>query len=238
MNPSPAKILVIEDEKHLAEGIRENLQAEGYLAEVALDGPNGSQRIRDGDYDLVILDVMLPGIDGFSLCETIRAQGIQTPILFLTARASVDDRIRGLEAGGDDYLHKPFHLKELLLRVRAILRRTSWYQKLSAAGSTVSFGGNEFDLRRFQGHSWDGREQTLTLKEAMILKVLAEHEGEVVSREEILEKVWGYDLFPSTRTIDNFIVRLRKRFERDPEKPEHLHTVWGIGYRFTRQPEV
>jgi two-component system alkaline phosphatase synthesis response regulator PhoP len=233
MDETRALILVVEDELHLAEGIQENLQAEGYRLDLALDGQSGLERIRSGGYDLVILDVMLPEIDGFTLCETIRGEGNQTAVLFLTARGSVDDRIRGLESGGDDYLQKPFHLKELLLRVRAILRRRQWYQVLPAAGSSVRFGGNEFDFRSFQGRSWDGAEQLLTHKEAMILKMLADREGEVVSREEILEKVWGYDLFPSTRTIDNFIVRLRKRFERDPEHPAHFHTVRGVGYRFT-----
>ncbi|RMG47612.1 MAG: DNA-binding response regulator [Acidobacteria bacterium] len=237
MSRPTARILVIEDEVHLAEGIRENLAAEGYAAEVAHDGREGLQRILSEPWDLVLLDVMLPGIDGFTICERARAAERDCPILFLTAKGSVDDRIRGLEAGGDDYLPKPFHLKELLLRVRAIIRRRSWYEAMPSSGATLAFGGNTFDFRSFKGRSWDGREQTLTQKEAMILKALAEKEGEVVSREEILEKVWGYDLFPSTRTIDNFIVRLRKRFERDPENPVHFHTVRGVGYRFTREPE-
>jgi len=237
VNEPTARILVIEDEVHLAEGIRENLEAEGYRAEVAFDGRTGLERILGEKWDLVLLDVMLPGLDGFTICERVREAGRDDPILFLTAKGSVDDRIRGLEAGGDDYLPKPFHLKELLLRVRAIIRRRSWYESLPSEGARVTFGGNEFDFRTFKGRSWDGREQLLTQKEAMILKALAEREGEVVSREEILDKVWGYDLFPSTRTIDNFIVRLRKRFERDPEHPVHFHTVRGIGYRFTREPE-
>jgi two-component system alkaline phosphatase synthesis response regulator PhoP len=155
-------------------------------------------------------------------------------VLFLTARGDPADRIRGLEAGGDDYLSKPFHLQEFLLRVRAIVRRWSWYQKSSEApdSAVLKFAGNEVDFRAFRGRSWNGEVQELTEKEAMILKVLAERPGEIVSREDLLERVWGYDVFPSTRTVDNFILRLRKRFERDPANPQHFLTVWGVGYKF------
>lgn len=237
MNSPQARILVVEDEFHLAEGIRENLEAEGHAVEVASDGLAGLERIRQGGFNLVLLDVMLPGMDGFSVCETVREEGLDTPVLFLTARGSADDRIRGLEAGGDDYLPKPFQLKELLLRVAAILRRRTWYGTVLPGGNVVRFAGNEMDFRTFKGRSWDGLEHSLTEKEAMIFKALVEKTGQVVSREEVLEKVWGYDIFPSTRTIDNFLVRLRKRFERDPENPRHFHTVRGVGYRFTPEPE-
>ena len=237
MSEERPRILVVEDEAPLAEGIRENLEAEGYEATIAADGPSGLYRIRAGGLDLVLLDVMLPGLDGFAVCEMAREEGHDVPILFLTARGAADDRIRGLEAGGDDYLAKPFHLRELLLRVAAILRRRTWYGQAAAAGSVVSFAGNEVDFRTYRGRAWDGQEHALTQKEAMILKALSEREGEVVSREDLLEKVWGYEVFPSTRTIDNFIVRLRRRFERDPEAPRHFHTVRGVGYRFTRAAE-
>lgn len=232
-----ARILIVEDERHLAEGIRENLELEGYDATIAPDGRTGLDRIRSGGFDLVLLDVMLPGLDGFTVCEMAREEGHQVPVLFLTARGSADDRVRGLEAGGDDYLPKPFHLKELLLRVAAILRRRSWYGALPTEGAVLRFGGNEVDFRTYRARAWDGTEHALTQKEVMLAKALAEANGEVVGREEILEKVWGYDVFPSTRTIDNFIVRLRKRFERDPERPRHFHTVRGVGYRFTRDPQ-
>jgi two-component system alkaline phosphatase synthesis response regulator PhoP len=230
------RILVVEDEVHLARGIRENLAAEGYAVDVAADGPGGLDRLRAGGFDLVVLDVMLPGLDGFALCRTLRAEGSTVPVLFLTARAGHEDRIRGLELGGDDYLPKPFHLRELLLRVRAILRRTAPADGEGAPA--VEFGGNRVDFRSYRGIAWDGREHELTHKEAMILRVLAGRGGEIVTREEILEAVWGCDLFPSTRTIDNFVVRLRKRFEREPETPLHLHTVRGVGYRFTIEPEA
>lgn len=238
MNGPAAHILIVEDEDHLAQGIRENLEMDGYAVEIAGDGLTGLERIRRGKIDLVILDVMLPGLDGFSVCTTARAEGHDLPILFLTARGSTDDRIRGLEAGGDDYLPKPFQLKELLLRVAAILKRRTWYGIVPPGGNTARFAGNEVDFGTLKGRGWDGQEHLLTQKEAMILKALWERPGRTISREEILEQVWGYEIFPSTRTIDNFILRLRRRFERDPENPRHFHTVRGIGYRFTLEPEA
>ena len=234
----PRSILVVDDEDHLAQGIAENLEAEGFRATTVGEGRQALEMIRRGGFDLVLLDVMLPGLDGYTICETARQEGIQTPILFLTAKGSVDDRVHGLEAGGDDYLPKPFHLDELLARVRTILKRWSWYARDAERSQLLRFGGNEFDFTTFQGRSWDGTLQQLTQKEAVILKVLAEREGEVVSREELLDKAWGYELYPSTRTIDNFIVRLRKRFERDAQAPRHFHTVRGIGYRFTSKGEA
>ncbi len=228
------RVLVVDDEAHLADGISENLEAEGYLAEVAHDGAEGLEKIRKGDFDLVLLDVMMPKLDGLEVCKRIRAEGLQTPVLFLTVSNAPDDRIRGFEAGGDDYLGKPFHLQELLHRVAAILRRSAWYAGNDAA---LSFGGNEIDFKTYEARSWDGAEHSLTHKEAMILKMLSENEGAIVTREEILDRVWGYEVYPSTRTVDNFIVRLRKRFERNPEEPAHFHTVRGVGYRFTREPQ-
>lgn len=235
--PEPWSILVADDEENLARGIAENLAAEGYRVTTVGDGDAALQAMLGGGLDLVILDVMMPGLDGFTVCQLARRQGVATPVLFLTAKTGVSDRIRGLEAGGDDYLPKPFHLQELLLRVRVILRRWSWYAERDTTGDRIEFGGNELDFKTFQGRAWDGSTQQLTQKEALILKALAEREGEVVSREELLEKAWGYELFPSTRTIDNFIVRLRKRFEPDPENPRYFHTLRGAGYRFTAQAE-
>ena len=231
----PANILVVDDEQHLAAGIRENLEAEGYETDVAHDGQAGLERIRGKHFDLIVLDVMMPNMDGLELCAQIRREGRQTPVLFLTVKGDVADRVRGFEAGGDDYLAKPFHLHELLLRVAAILRRSNWYHGSAAA---LEFGGNTVDFKTYEARAWDGSEHALTHKEAMILKSLSERGGEIVTREEILDRVWGYEVFPSTRTIDNFIVRLRKRFERNPEQPAHFHTVRGVGYRFTREPET
>ncbi len=230
----PARILVVDDEAHLAEGIRENLEAEGYETAIAHDGQDGLEKARAHRFDLILLDVMMPKMNGLEVCEAIRAEGRQTPVLFLTVKGDAADRIRGFEAGGDDYLAKPFHLKELLLRVAAILKRSRWYDETE---SKLAFDGNRIDFHTYQATSWDGDEHALTHKEAMILKVLAEHAGAIVTREEILDRVWGYEVFPSTRTIDNFIARLRKRFERNPEAPAHFHTVRGVGYRFTTEPE-
>lgn len=229
-----ASVLVVEDDPHLAAGVIENLRAEGYQVSTTGDGEQALAWLRANACALILLDVMLPGIDGFAVCRALREQGNNTPVLFLTARGDPADRVRGLQSGGDDYLAKPFHLQELLLRVRAILRRWDWYRSASATAATaiLSFGGNEVDFRAFRARAWNGEAHELTEKEAMILKVLAEHGGEIVSREDLLEKVWGYDVFPSTRTVDNFILRLRKRFEKDPANPRHFLTVWGVGYRF------
>jgi two-component system, OmpR family, alkaline phosphatase synthesis response regulator PhoP len=232
--PGSARVLVVEDDPHLAAGVMENLRAEGYETESAGDGAAALAWLHANSCALIVLDVMLPGIDGLTVCRTLREQGNATPVLFLTARGDPGDRVRGLEAGGDDYLAKPFHLAEFLARVRAILRRWDWYRGASATAATarLRFGDNEVDFRAFRARAWNGEAQELTEKEAMILKVLAEHAGEIVSREDLLERVWGYDVFPSTRTVDNFILRLRKRFEKDPANPRHFLTVWGVGYRF------
>ena len=232
MKPS-AHILVVDDEAHLAAGIAENLEAEGYRTDVAHDGLAGLERLRAEPFDLVLLDVMMPNMDGLELCARLRSEGVQTPVLFLTVKGDAEDRVRGFEVGGDDYLTKPFHLRELLLRVAAILRRSTWYQ---STNMELLFGGNRIDFQTYEAHAWDGSTHALTHKEAMIMKALADRVGSIVTREEILDRVWGYEVFPSTRTIDNFIVRLRKRFERNPEIPAHFHTVRGVGYRFTPEP--
>jgi len=232
-------VLVVEDDPHLAAGVMENLRAEGYEVTSAGTGEQALEWLATHGCALIVLDVMLPGVDGFGVCRSLRERGDSTPVLFLTARGDPADRVHGLEAGGDDYLAKPFHLQEFLLRVRAIVRRWEWYRSASATAATalLRFGGNEVDFRAFRARAWNGEAQELTEKEAMILKVLAEHGGEIVSREDLLERVWGYDVFPSTRTVDNFILRLRKRFEKDPANPRHFLTVWGVGYRFLKDGE-
>jgi two-component system, OmpR family, alkaline phosphatase synthesis response regulator PhoP len=230
-----AHILVVEDEQHLAEGISENLQQEGYTVETVGDGESALSRWRSGGIDLVILDVMLPRRDGFSVCKAIREEGGRLPILFLTAKTSDDDRVYGLEMGGDDYLGKPFNLRELLLRVRGMLRRQGWYgqamQATRIAGVTVDFGKGEVIDR-------DGERSSLAEKEALILRLLVERAGQVVSRDEILERVWGYEVSPSTRAVEHMVVRLRKLIEPDPERPRYLHTVRGLGYRFSPEGEA
>lgn len=237
--PTSTRVLLVEDDAALAAGISENLRAEGHEVCVLHDGPAALRDLQTQRYDLLVLDVMLPGCDGFEICRQLRQRGLTTPVLFLTARGDPDDRVRGLEAGGDDYLTKPFHLREFLLRVRAVLRRWEWYRGgQDTTPQRLQFGGNSVQFDAFRATSWDGVTHDLTEKEAMILKVLAEQRGRVVSRDDLVERVWGYDIFPTTRTVDNFILRLRKRFEHDPANPRHFQSVRGVGYRFEVDPDA
>ncbi len=229
---SAARLMVVEDEAHLAEVIADNLKLEGWEVEVVGDGALALERIRKSAPDLVLLDVMLPGLDGFTVCDTLRAEGCRVPILFLTAKSSRDDRVRGLKLGGDDYLGKPFDLEELILRVRAILRRGEWYSSSSTAGETLVLGDASVDFATYTVTSGE-RSVELSQKETMILRLLAEQPGVVVARADIVERVWGYDVFPTLRTVDNFIVRLRRLLEPDPRNPRYIHTVRGTGYRLT-----
>src|SRR5262249_27391186 len=189
-------------------------------------------RVRDEAPDLVLLDVMLPGLDGFAVCAALRAEGNRVPILFLTARAGQDDRLHGLELGGDDYLGKPFDLRELILRVKAILRRTEWLAGPSPAGDSLRLGEARVDFKTYAA-TVGGRTLNLSAKEIMLLRCPAARPGEVISRAEILDRVWGYDAFPTSRTVDNFIVRLRRLLEPDARNPRYIHTVRGSGYRLT-----
>lgn len=233
MKPS---ILIVEDEDHIARGLKINLEAEGWDAKIVQDGRVAVETIRELDPDLVLLDVMLPGLDGFQVCDRVRASGNRVPILFLTARDQVDDRVRGLELGGDDYITKPFSLRELIVRIRAMLRRQEWYDAEPEQGQVVEFGGNRVDFAAYRAQTPQG-EVPLTQKECMLLKLLVEHEGEVIDRDTILDKVWGYDRYPTTRTIDNLIMNLRRHFEQNPRKPRHILTQYGAGYRFSREGE-
>ncbi len=231
----PERILIVEDEIHIASGLKLNLEAEGFETSHVADGLSAITEIQTGKHDLVLLDVMLPGASGFEVCQRVRSEGNHIPILFLTARDSDDARVRGLELGGDDYLTKPFSIRELIVRIRAMFRRNEWYRKAPDQGSMLSFGGSKVDLGAYTADTPNGA-VTLTQKECMVLKLLAEREGQVVTRDEIIEKVWGYDRYPSTRTIDNLVVRLRKFFEADPRHPRHLHSVYAAGYKFTQSP--
>jgi len=228
-----ARVLVVEDEQHLAEGISENLQQEGYAVEAVGDGESALVRWRAGGIDLIVLDVMLPKRDGFSVCRAIRDEGGRLPILFLTAKTSDDDRVYGLEMGGDDYLGKPFNLRELLLRVGGMLRRQGWYGQAPADGPTTRVGGVTVDFSKAEVMDPDGERHSLAEKETLILRLLIERAGNVVSRDEILERVWGYEVSPSTRAVEQMVVHLRKLIEPEPERPRYLHTVRGLGYRFS-----
>ena len=224
------RVLIVEDEAALAAVLADNLEAEGHEVKQAGDGDMGAALWRDERPDLVVLDVMLHYKDGYTLCRERRAAGDDTPVLFLSAKGRPEERVEGLEAGGDDYLAKPFHLPEFLLRVRKLLGRTG---ALKAADSRLVFGGNSVDLRSWTAHTASGKVVELSEREIGILSLLARRAGEVVSRDEILDHVWGMGRYPSSRTVDNFVVRLRRHFEPDPGNPVYFHTVWGVGYRFT-----
>lgn len=224
------KILLVEDELSLAEGIQLNLELEGLPCTWITRGDDALRAILGGSFELVILDVMLPGMDGFTICQKVREAKNYTPILFLTAKNTEDDRVRGFETGGDDYLGKPFQVTELLLRVRAILRREDWYRNRSLAGRQ-RFGDHWVDFENFCGEGPNGA-FVLGVKECMILKLLMEQPGQVVSRTDILDKVWGEETYPTTRTVDNFIVRIRRAMEKDPHAPRWVHTVRSVGYLF------
>jgi two-component system, OmpR family, alkaline phosphatase synthesis response regulator PhoP len=230
-----ARILVVEDEAHLAAGIRFNLEAEGYEVEVAVDGSQALSLLAacgpGAAFDLVILDVMLPGVDGFAVADTMRKAGDFTPVLMLTAKSLAEDVVHGLEAGADDYLAKPFDLAVLLARVRGLMRRRDWARgEAGEPGSAARVGEAEVDFRNFEVRA-RGETFRLTFLEAMLLKLLVQNAGQVVTKGEILEKVWNLSPDTETRAVDNFVVRLRRYLEPDPRSPKHLQTVRGAGYK-------
>lgn len=223
------RILLVEDEKSLQEVIALNLRMEGYEVIVAGEGKSAIQLWSDQHFDLILLDVMLPGVDGFSICEQIRLRDEKTPIIFLTAKDTPQDRVQGLSLGADDYINKPFHLQELLLRIKNVLKRSN--PEIEASLRQFEFDDYWVNFSNYTALAKDG-EINLTKKETMLLKLLIERRNEVVSRQEILQAVWGYDVFPSTRTIDNFILSFRKYFEENPKNPRYFKSIRGVGYRF------
>ena len=232
---SAVKILIVEDEKHLADGLKFNLEAEGYEAVIAADGESALDKITCDGYDAVVLDIMLPGIDGFEVAHALRDREDFTPILMLTARGRPEDVLKGFEAGADDYLPKPFDLEIFLARLNGLLRRRNWFERESKAQSTsavVSINGREIDFPNLEMRDGAGETVRLTLMEAKLLRYLIENEGRAVSRNEILEKVWELQEDTDTRAIDNFIVRLRKYLENAPDDPKIVQTVRGVGYKF------
>jgi two-component system, OmpR family, alkaline phosphatase synthesis response regulator PhoP len=225
------KILLVEDEEHLSEIIKLNLELEGFSVVAENNGKVALENF-SSIFDLVILDVMLPEISGFDICRQIRLIDQQVPILFLTAKAEGEDRIKGLKLGADDYLVKPFNLEELLLRINNLLRRSS-------AGTSkpefekYTFGNNSVNFRTFEIIDKFGNKYALSKKEILLLKLLISRKNEVVSRDEILDQVWGVDVFPSSRTIDNYILSFRKYFEENPRETRFFHSIRGVGYKFT-----
>ena len=229
------RLLVVEDEEHLAKGLKLNLELEGYVVDVASTAKEAGRLLLGADgYDAIVLDVMLPDLDGFELCERLRKAGNFTPVIMLTARSSAEDRVRGLEAGADDYMVKPFSLEELLARVRSVLRRRAWEKeamppqasrrRLEFAGAEVDFDTHEVVVR--------GEPRKLTQLELDLLRYFADNPRRVLSRSELLEKVWKLRGHGHTRTVDNFIVRLRRHFEADPSSPRFFVSVRGAGYKF------
>jgi len=228
---SGSKILLVEDEETLASGLEYNLTEEGYAVTWAEDGKKALELFQAQVFDMIILDIMLPYIGGFELARKIREESPHMPILMLTARTKVKDRVKGLEIGADDYLTKPFHLEELLARIRVILRRKQWYQSSSETVPVYRFGNNEVNFKNLSCRAGKKRIR-LTYQEAMVLKYLIDHKGEIVSRKELLEKVWDMSPEVETRTVDNFIMRLRKYFEPDSSDPVYFKSIRGAGYMF------
>jgi two-component system, OmpR family, alkaline phosphatase synthesis response regulator PhoP len=230
---SKASILLVEDEENLHEALKLNLELEGYSVSSAVDGSEALKAVDQEYFDLVILDVMLPEVDGITVAETIRVHNNQVPILILSAKNTSADRVLGLKKGADDYLTKPFNLEELLLRVQKLIEKNKKMQDRSSVGDVYSFGNNTIDFKAQEATSKNGERVQLSKKEAMLLKLLIENKNEVVPREKILQTVWGYNVYPTTRTIDNFILNFRKYFEEDSRNPRYFHSVRGVGYKYT-----
>ncbi len=223
------RILLVEDEESLRETLRLNLELENYEVVTAADGKHALRFVQEQHFDLLLLDVMLPEIDGFQICEQVRLTNREVPILMLTAKDTAQDRVTGLKKGADDYLTKPYVLEELLLRVQNLIKRTS--KKANNTPDVFTFGVNSVNFATYEAEGINGKVD-LTKKEAMLLKLLIDRRNEVVSRHQILQSVWGYDVYPSTRTIDNFILSFRKYFEEDPHNPRHFLSIRGVGYKF------
>ena len=224
------RILLVEDEENIREGIKLNLELDGYEVVIAEDGRKAMNRFKSEHFDLIVLDIMLPELNGLQVCEQIRLTNTKVPILMLTAKGEPQDRVEGLKKGADDYLAKPFVLEEFLLRVNNLIKRTSTSPENTP--NVYGFGSNKVNFLTYEATGVNGK-FTLTKREAMLIKLLIERKNEVVSRQQILQSVWGYDVFPSTRTIDNFILSFRKNFEQDQRNPKYFHSVRGVGYRFT-----
>lgn len=223
------RILLVEDEEQIRKLIKLNLELEGYEVTAVEDGKTAIRTFADEHFDLLVVDVMIPEVDGIKVIEQVRLHDNQVGIIIVSAKDSPQDRINGLRAGADDYLTKPFNLEELLLRTENLLKRSS--QDSSTTVNEFEFGGNYINFTTYEAKA-NGKSFVLTNKEVLLLKMLVERKNEVVSRQQILQNVWGYDVYPSTRTIDNFILAFRKYFEVDPRNPKYFQSVRGVGYKF------
>jgi len=226
-------ILLVEDEENLHEALKLNLELEGYEVSSAYDGTTALKTFQGEYFDLIILDVMLPEMDGINVTETIRLNNNEVPILILSAKNSSADKILGLKKGADDYLTKPFNLEELLLRVNKLIEKNKKLQDKETIGDSYSFGKNSIDFKAQEAVTNSGEKIQLSKKEVMLLKLLIENKNEVVPREKILQAVWGYNVYPTTRTIDNFILNFRKYFEEDSRNPKYFHSVRSVGYKYS-----
>jgi two-component system alkaline phosphatase synthesis response regulator PhoP len=232
MKENRANILLVEDEENLHETLKLNLELEGYEVTSAYNGNEALQKVSNEYFDLIIMDIMLPEVDGISVTESIRINHNEVPILMLSARNSGADRVLGLRKGADDYLTKPFNLEELLLRVDKLIEKSKKIQLKESIGDVYEFGNNKIDFKAQEAIARNGQRIELSKKEAMLLKLLVENKGDVVTREKILQVVWGYNVYPTTRTIDNFILSFRKYFEEDSRNPRYFHSVRGVGYKY------
>lgn len=227
-----ASILLVEDEENLQEILKLNFELEGYEVTSVYDGAAALEAVQKEHFDLIVLDVMLPEVDGITVCENIRLTNNQIPILMLSAKNQSADRVLGLKKGADDYLTKPFNLEELLLRVSNLIEKSNKIASKTLISDEYTFGKNKINFTSLSCRTKNGIIK-LTKKEAMLLKLLIEHKNEVVTRERILQSVWGYNVYPTTRTVDNFILNFRKYFEDDRRNPKYFHSIRSIGYQFT-----
>jgi two-component system, OmpR family, alkaline phosphatase synthesis response regulator PhoP len=226
-------ILLVEDEENLQDALRLNFEMEGYDVTSVFDGAEALKAVHSEYFDVIILDVMLPEIDGITVCENIRLFNSEIPILILSAKNNSADRVMGLQKGADDYLTKPFDLMELLLRVKKLINKSKLISAKEPITEIFNFGKNNINFKALECKTKVGETVALTKKEAMLLKLLIENRNEVVTREKILQAVWGYNVYPTTRTVDNFILSFRKYFEDDSRNPKYFHSIRGIGYKFT-----
>ncbi|MBD3378438.1 response regulator [candidate division KSB1 bacterium] len=225
-----AKILIVEDEKEMAIGLKDNFEFDGHNVSIASDGEEGLVLAESETPDLIILDVMLPKKSGFDVCRELRAKGVRIPIIMLTARGQEIDKVLGLELGADDYITKPFSVRELLARVKAVMRRSSEQEETN--NSVIKIGPVNVNFGQYKAWDDNGGTVDFSYKEFEILKYFIDHQNQIITRDALLNDVWGYEVYPSSRTVDNFIVKLRKKIEPDPNHPKHILTVYGIGYKY------
>jgi len=224
------RILIVEDELNMRLGLKDNLEFEGYEVETAADGAEGLAVATESTFDLIVLDVMMPKMSGFDVCKQLRTKGITTPIILLTAKGEEIDKVLGLELGADDYITKPFSLRELLARIKAILRRSESAPQKSGIDQPVLIGKLEVTFATYSV-SCNGKDVQMSPKEIDVLRYLWENRNKAVSRDDLLNNIWGYDENPTTRTVDNFIVRIRQKIEADPNHPKIILTIHGVGYK-------